>query len=270
MLKYIFLSILFTSAFLRASSQTSGWKYLTFKLGINHNFVHPQPANPIDNYILDTDNQLHQLYTDNNILYDYSASFGLDLLYHHDFFNNKIGIVAGIGFQMKKYIFNYSTDNLDFTLKDKYKTYEIGIPLLFKYGNDVTGKLRFIYAGPRLNYILSAYNKNNYQNNLKFKLDRQELKPFKVSILAGFNYCSYNFEIEYQINSIFNKSFQNSSGNMPYSSQKGNFIIFKTYLHINIPHISAQIYFPQSKLNRIIERIFICSCYKRNSWPNEY
>jgi hypothetical protein len=232
MIKSILIGPIILLFCIKINAQKNEYQYFSFRLGIIHNFINPQPANPIDNYVLGSDNQLNQIYSENNILFDYSASLSADLLYHFDFTNDKTGIIAGLSFQTKKYSFDYIIDNLNNRPKDRYETYEISIPLVLKFGKHVFKKMKFYYVGTRLNYIVSASNENNYQYNLDFKLDKQELKPFKTSISAGFNYCIYSIEVEYQINSIFNKSFQNSNGNSIYSTQQGNFIFFKTCIHI--------------------------------------
>jgi hypothetical protein len=231
MLKSTILSILLIVVEVNMNSQKNEYRYSSFRLGITHHFWTPQPENPIDNYILGSDNQLYQLHSEKSVLYNYSLSFGADLLYHFDNINDKTGIVTGLGFQIKKISFEYSADNLDYMLYDRYKSFELEMPLIFKFGDDIYNKMRYLYAGAKFYYILGAKNKNNYQSKPEFRLNRIELNPLNVSILAGFNYHILNLGIEYQINSIFNKSYQNSYGNFIYSTQKGNYIFLKTAIN---------------------------------------
>lgn len=244
------------------NSQTNEFQFFSYRISLIHKMFHPQPGNPVDNYVAGPDNQLHQLISVENILFDYNLSFGCDVFYHFDFHNDKMGITTGLSFLRNKYHFNYSTDVHDFKLIDSYITTELGIPLFFKYDpKSIFKKMRFAYGGLKMNYILVAKNKNNYLDNTMYKLKREELIPIQFSLTGGFNFCILNFEIEYFPTILFNRSFQNLEGSYIYSSIPKNYFTIKTAIHLcpsNMYNKTLPFVIPKTKAGRFINRLFNC------------
>ncbi len=94
MVKYnriFYILILSFSLFsVNLTGQKSEYHYFSYKIHFIHNFYHPQASNPIERFYIVPNNNIYQLYTDQEYLFNYKLTMGASFLYHFDFENNQI------------------------------------------------------------------------------------------------------------------------------------------------------------------------------------
>ncbi|PKP26987.1 MAG: hypothetical protein CVU03_00090 [Bacteroidetes bacterium HGW-Bacteroidetes-2] len=131
-----------------------------------------------------------------------------------------IAIAAGLGYAINKYGYNMfigkeESGNTNFLLLDenftfetnRFVTHEIELPIEFRWRTSIPEDYRFwrIYGGVKLGYVF--YHKATFiqKNNKIQQTAIPEYDKFRTSLFLNFGYNSVNFQVQYSLNSFFNK-----------------------------------------------------------------
>ena len=153
----------------------------------------------------------------------------LEFLANKDF-GKHFGLFFGAAVHNSGFILNYD----DTTLRYKFRTYNIAIPVGFKIGNM---KGLHFYAGYELEFPISYKEKKYiYMDDFSFTEWFSDRVPkLNHAVYAGFMFApGMGIKIKYYFNEFFNGDFTEQDGSMPYKNLKTNvvyiafdFLLFK-------------------------------------------
>jgi hypothetical protein len=149
----------------------------------------------------------------------FSPVINLEFIGNKDF-GDHFGLTFGAAVHNTGFILNYD----DTTLRYKFRTYNIGIPVGFKVGNVNN---YYFYAGYELEFPISYKEKKYiYMDDSMFTEWFSDRVPaLNHAIYAGFNFGpGMGVKIKYYLNEFFNRDFVDSDGSMPYKNLKANVV----------------------------------------------
>ncbi len=145
-------------------------------------------------------------------------------------FGKHFGLFMGAAVHNTGLILNYD----DTTLRYKYRTYNLAIPIGFKIGN--MNNLNF-YAGYELEFPISyKETKYIYMDKSTFTEWFSDRVPvLNHSVYIGFMFApGIGIKLKYYLNEFFNRDFTEVDGSQPYKNLKSNvvyiafdFLLFK-------------------------------------------
>jgi len=245
-MKYFSLTSIFILFLVVSVSAQSEYRFLSFKLGLTHNFLSPMPDS-VPNLAIITPLGEYPLIPDNSGsgsgFTDYSTGIHAELLYHIDFLNEKNGLVIGAAFSNNAMQFQYVPLNTTkFWLVERYRMYSLGIPILFKLGDDIYEKQSYMYLGAQLNInmLLKQTQKvgtseffPNWGDEVSTQwIDTKSVKRGNAMAVLGFNFLIGSIELNYMLGSFFDSEYQNNEGYYPYRSFGTGVWAVKTSIHL--------------------------------------
>lgn len=147
----------------------------------------------------------------------FSAFFHFSVNQHADF-SNTVGIFSGLGVRNIGFIVDRDS------LRTKFRSYTLGIPLALKIGNlkDDT----YFYLGGEIEYLFN-YKQKDFIDGNKTKVTEwfsNRTEQFLPSAFVGLNMKQGgNIRFTYTLGDFLNKDFTLSNGTKPYSNMKSNF-----------------------------------------------
>lgn len=134
-----------------------------------------------------------------------------------------IAIAAGLGYAYNSYGHNLFVgsdennqtafivldDNFDYN-KNRFETHEIELPIEFRWRTSTPTEYKFwrVYTGLKLGYAF--YFKTIYrEDGIKIRNRKiDEFERLRYTAFLNFGYNTINFQVQYNINSFFNKNAQ--------------------------------------------------------------
>jgi len=131
-----------------------------------------------------------------------------------------VAIAAGLGYSINKYGYNlfigeeesgtttFLVLNEDFVFEtNRFVTHEIELPIEFRWRTSIPESYRFwrVYGGVKLGYVF--YHKATFVQD-KNKVQQTAIPEYdtlRTSLFLNFGYNSVNFQVQYSLNSFFNK-----------------------------------------------------------------
>jgi hypothetical protein len=171
----------------------------------------------------------------------FSPVFNLQGMLNKDMSEN-FGLFTGLALRNVGYITKNITDpSTNLSYKKKFRSYNVGVPFGFKFGNL---EKTFFYGGYEVEIAVS-YKEKTYEDGDKtdkitgWFSNRQEL--FQHGFLAGIQFpYGANLKFKYYLSEFHNRDYTNNAGVKPYAGLKSNifyvslcFFLFKD-LHTNI------------------------------------
>jgi hypothetical protein len=163
----------------------------------------------------------------NNIM-RWAPVFNIQGMYNVDFSDN-FGLYTGLAIRNVGYIVDDwpSTDNgTPITVKKKFRTYNLGLPLGLKIGN--MDKF-FIYGGYEIEFPFH-YKEKTFQDEQKDKFTvwfSDRVEQFQHGFMVGIQLpWGSNIKFKYYLSEFHNQSYTESSGNMPYNGLQTNIFYF--------------------------------------------
>ncbi len=133
-------------------------------------------------------------------------------------FGKHFGLTLGVTVHNSGFILNYS----DTSLRYKFRTYNVGIPVAIKLGNMNKG---YFYMGYEPEFPVGYREKKYiYNDESDFKEWFSDRTPVVYhSVFAGYNFApGVGVKIKYYLSEFFNRDFVDSAGNKPYKNLKVN------------------------------------------------
>ncbi len=153
------------------------------------------------------------------------SMFNTDINEHFGIFTGLA--VRNVGFIYDGYSKDQNGDQTNYTVKKKFRTYNIGIPLGFKIGDL---KKMFFYAGYEIEFPF-VYKEKTFENDVKtdkivdWFSDRNEW--FQHGFLVGVQFpYGMNLKFKYYLSELLNQDYTYSNGNKPYAGLKANVFYF--------------------------------------------
>lgn len=143
--------------------------------------------------------------------------------------SEKFGLFSGIGVRNVGYIYDKYTliqDEQPVTVKKKFRTYNLAIPIGIKFGNM---KKSFLYAGYEFE-LPFHYKEKTFQDEKKDKFSSwfsDRVEQFQHGFLVGFQFpYGTSLKFKYYVSSFHNQGYTESSGNKPYAGLNSNVFYF--------------------------------------------
>ena len=159
----------------------------------------------------------------------FTPFINLEFLANKDF-GDHFGLTFGAAVHNTGFILNYE----DTTLRYKFRTYNIAIPVGIKIGKMSS---YYFYAGYELEFPVSYKEKKYiYMDDSMFtEWFTGRVPTLNHAVYAGFKFGpGMGIKIKYYINEFFNRNFIDVDGTMPYKNLKANvvyiafdFLLFK-------------------------------------------
>lgn len=150
--------------------------------------------------------------------------FNIQGLIHKDFGDN-FGVFAGIGIRNVGYIYNnykVMDGESEITVKKKFRTYNLAIPVGFKVGN--MDKM-FLFAGYEFE-LPFHYKEKTFRDEQKDKFSvwfSDRVEQFQHGFMVGVQFpYGTSLKFKYYLSSFHNTGYTESSGNMPYAGLNTN------------------------------------------------
>ncbi len=158
----------------------------------------------------------------------WSPWFNLQSMFNADFSQN-FGLFTGVTLRNVGFIYDqyrvYNPDSPDefSTVKKKFRSYNVGVPLGFKLGDL---KKFFVYGGYEVELPIN-YKEKTFEGDIKTEKfnvwfsNRQE--QFQHGFLLGIQFpYGANIKFKYYLSNFHNMDYTDSSGNKPYAGLKSN------------------------------------------------
>ncbi|MBO4244574.1 MAG: outer membrane beta-barrel protein [Bacteroidales bacterium] len=226
MKKLTIVLILLISTYAISTAQVR-WEfnYFALEIGMNHTFAGAPDS--LQNFVVSTDNGKVPVYPVKNV--EYAPGFNLGLQFHHDFNNDKSGIVFGVTYSSYAAASRYSSADKSLELKQINRVTCVGFPVYLKFGHQIYNNQGYFYFGAQFNLNLGMTTSEKLKNNstkVKHKQDKETYNAFSTPIFAGFNYKLFNMRFSVMPQHFLNKDYQISVGNIdntqtvtPYGAQ---------------------------------------------------
>ncbi len=149
----------------------------------------------------------------------FTPFINLEFLANKDF-GKHFGLFMGAAVHNNGFILNYE----DTTLRYKFRSYNIGIPVGFKVGN-VNGF--YVYGGYELAFPISYKEKKYiYQDESMFmEWFSDRIPALNHSLFLGFMFApGVGVKVKYYLNEFFKCDFTEADGSKPYENLKTNVI----------------------------------------------
>lgn len=154
--------------------------------------------------------------------------FNLQGMVNYDF-SRRVGLFSGIAVRNVGYIYNNYTfyeDDVLITVKKKFRTYNLGIPIGIKIGNLGKG---FLYGGYEIE-LPFHYKEKTFRDENKDKLTvwfSNRIEQFQHGFLVGFQFpYGTSIKFKYYLSGFHNTGYTESSGNKPYDNLNSNVFYF--------------------------------------------
>ncbi|NOX47101.1 MAG: outer membrane beta-barrel protein [Chlorobi bacterium] len=164
----------------------------------------------------------------------WSPVFNGQVMYNMDVSDN-FGIFTGLAIRNVGFIYNnykILEDNPIITVKKKFRTYNVGLPIGFKLGNM---KKTFLYAGYDLEFPFH-YKEKTFRDEKKDKFSAwfsNRVEQFQHGFIVGIQFpYGANLKFKYYLSNFLNMGYTESDGTKPYDGLKAN--VFYVSLNFNL------------------------------------
>jgi hypothetical protein len=164
----------------------------------------------------------------------WSPVFNAQGMYNMDI-NGSFGIFTGLAIRNVGFIYNnykIIEDDQIITVKKKFRTYNLGLPIGFKLGNL---KKTFLYAGYDLEFPFH-YKEKTFRDEKKDKFSSwfsNRVEQFQHGFIVGIQFpYGANLKFKYYLSNFLNMDYTESSGAKPYDGLKAN--VFYVSLNFNL------------------------------------
>lgn len=144
--------------------------------------------------------------------------------------SEKFGLYTGLAIRNVGYIMDNYVDREGHTVKKKFRTYNLGIPLGVKVGNL---KKMFVYAGYAIEFPFH-YKEKTFKDENKTKdvqtFFSDRVEQFQHGLVVGIQFpYGANLKFKYYFSEFHKQGYTESDGYMPYDGLKSNVL----YISLN-------------------------------------
>ena len=150
----------------------------------------------------------------------WSPFFNIQGMFNADM-GKHFGVFSGLALRNVGYIYDnyrFMENDKEITVKKKFRTYNLGIPVGIKIG-DLDGM--FLYGGYEIEYPFH-YKEKTYRDDGKKKISAwfsKRVEPFQHAFIVGIQFpYGANLKFKYYLSSFHNQSFTESDGFKPYEN----------------------------------------------------
>ena len=150
-------------------------------------------------------------------------------------FSDRVGVFSGLAIRNVGYIYDnykFMEDGQEITVKKKFRTYNLGIPIGIKIGNMKKG---FLYGGYEIEFPFH-YKEKTFRDEKKDKFTAwfsNRVEQFQQAFIVGIQFpYGANIKFKYYLSSFHNTGYTESTGNKPYENLNSN--IFYISLSFNL------------------------------------
>lgn len=160
-------------------------------------------------------------------------------------FGENVGLFTGLAVRNVGYIMDNYVDREEHTVKKKFRTYNIGIPVGIKVGNM---KKLFVYVGYDFEFPFH-YKEKTFKDESKTKdvqtFFSNRVEQFQHGIIVGIQFpYGANLKFKYYFSEFHNQGYTESDGYMPYAGLKSNVL----YISLNFSMFkNAKFYYEEEK-----------------------
>jgi len=181
---------------------------------------------------------------ENGVIMRWAPVLNIQSALNYDVAKN-FGLFTGLAIRNVGYIFNNYVDREGYTVKKKFRTYNIGIPVGIKVGNM---KKLFVYAGYDFEFPFH-YKEKTFKDESKNKdvqtFFSNRVEQFQHGIIVGIQFpYGANLKFKYYFSEFHNQGYTESDGYMPYAGLKSNVL----YISLNFSMFrNAKFYYEDEK-----------------------
>ena len=164
----------------------------------------------------------------------WSPVLNLQGMFNYDVSKN-FGLFTGIAVRNVGYIYNNYTfmeNGQEITVKKKFRTYNLGVPIGIKLGNL---KKIFLYGGYDFE-LPFHYKEKTFRDEKKDKFSAwfsNRVEQFQHAFIVGIQFPhGANIKFKYYVSSFHNQSYIETNGNKPYEGLNAN--VFYISLNYNL------------------------------------
>jgi hypothetical protein len=144
--------------------------------------------------------------------------------------NDNFGLYTGLAVRNVGYIMDNYVDREEHTVKKKFRTYNIGIPVGLKVGHL---KKFFVYAGYDFEFPFH-YKEKTFKDESKTKnvatFFSKRVEQFQHGVVAGIQFkYGFNLKFKYYFSEFHNQDYPESDDYQPYAGLKSNVL----YISLN-------------------------------------
>ena len=187
------------------------FNYFALEIGMHHNFA--GAPDTLQNLVVKTDQGSIPVYPIKNV--EYTPGYTIGLQFHHDFNNDKMGLVFGANFSSLAASARYSSADKAVELKETNRITCVCFPVLFKFGHQIYNNQGYFYVGGQFNLNIGLTTIQKLKGNtekVKHKQDKDSYNAFSTPIFVGFNYKLFNMRFSIMPQSFLNKDYTVSIG----------------------------------------------------------
>ena len=213
MKKLTIITILLTTIYQITNAQYR-WEfnYFALEIGLNHCFA--GTPDTLQNLVVKTEHGSIPVFPVKNV--EYAAGYNLGLQFHHDFDNDKAGIVIGAMLTTNAAAARYSSADKTVELKETNRIMAVGFPLMLKFGHQIYNNQGYFYIGGQYNLNIGMTTSQKLKDSpdkVKHKQTKETFKAFSTPIFMGFNYKLFNMRFSVLPQNFFNNDYQIAIGN---------------------------------------------------------
>ena len=187
------------------------FNYFALEIGMHHNFA--GAPDTLKNLVVKTDAGSIPVYPIKNV--EYTPGYTLGLQFHHDFNNDKMGIVIGANYSSFAASARYSSADKTVELKETNRITCICFPVFFKFGHQIYNNQGYFYVGSQFNLNIDLTTIQKLKDNpdkVKHKQDKDSYNAYSTPIFVGFNYKLFNMRFSVMPQHFLNKDYALSIG----------------------------------------------------------
>ena len=154
--------------------------------------------------------------------------FNLQAMFNYDIGKN-FGLFTGIAVRNVGYIYDNYTLNeneQEITVKKKFRTYNLGVPIGLKLGNI---KKMFFYGGYEFEMPFH-YKEKTFRDEKKEKFSAwfsNRVEQFQHGFIVGIQFpYGANIKFKYYVSSFHNQNYTETNGSKPYEGLNSNIFYF--------------------------------------------
>lgn len=173
------------------------FNYFALELGSTH-CMNSQPAPCMNFYYQGEEGKIHLMPVQGKY---YTPGFNAGLQFHHDFQNDKHGLVIGAVVNSWGNTAKYQSESKKVTLTETQRVMSIGVPVYMKMGQEIYNQQCYFFFGTQVDFninLTTAQKVNGIDGTHRTDAYKDGLRKMNIPIIIGFNYTIINFKIGVQ------------------------------------------------------------------------
>lgn len=183
------------------------FNYFALELGSTHCLnIEPEPC--MNFYFHNEEGKVHMIPAKGQY---YTPGFNAGLQFHHDFQNDKAGLVIGATLHSYGYTSKYQSESKAITLTETQRAMALGIPVYLKLGSEIYNNQCYFFMGTQIDInmkLITSQKASGMNGTHRTDAYKDALQKVSVPIIIGFNYNIINIKIGVRPKSFMNPDYE--------------------------------------------------------------